>query len=93
MNAWTVQRLARVEVRDTGPGIPHDARKGIFECYTQVDGAAREGLGLGLFISRAILAAHMGRIWVESRPEAGSTFVFVLPAIDPELMPPAPVDL
>lgn len=87
LSVSTIHRLVRVEVRDTGPGIPQEDLRAIFECYRQLEGAAREGLGLGLFISRAILTAHMGRIWAESRLGSGSTFVFVLPGLDVELSP------
>lgn len=56
-----------VEVADTGPGIPADERERIFEPFQQ--GAARpaddNGAGLGLAISRAIVEAHGGRIWLE----------------------------
>ena len=86
VKASSIDGAVRVEVGDTGPGVPRGQLEAIFECYRQAGQIGREGLGLGLFISRAILAAHGGKIWVESRPGEGSTFMFALPAIDPELL-------
>ncbi len=66
-------------VRDTGPGIaPHDAEH-LFQPYWSAKKHARSGTGLGLYISKAIVEAHGGRIWVESEPGAGSTFRFTIP--------------
>jgi signal transduction histidine kinase len=70
--------VARITVSDTGPGIPTDQRDRVFRRFTQV-GAARGGVGLGLYIARRIVEAHGGEIGVNSRPEGGSTFFFVLP--------------
>ena len=70
-------------VQDQGRGIPEDRLESIFERFQQVDSSdAREkgGTGLGLAICRSIVNQHGGRIWVESRPGAGSTFFFTLPA-------------
>ncbi|AUX40846.1 histidine kinase [Sorangium cellulosum] len=68
-----------VEVRDTGTGIAKEALGRIFDpFYTSKEEG--EGLGLGLSISQSIVAALGGRIEVESRPGAGSTFRVVLPA-------------
>ncbi len=61
-------------VRDHGPGIPPDLLERVFERYFRADDA-RPGVGLGLYISRALVEAHGGRIWIESRP--GQTDVFV----------------
>lgn len=59
-----------IEVADTGPGIPAAERPHVFEAFTRGDGArATEGAGLGLAISRAIVEAHGGRIWL---PEAAA---------------------
>lgn len=69
----------RFSVVDTGPGIAPELQSRLFERYVQAEGE-RQGLGLGLFISRAIVDAHGGRMGVESRPGAGSTFWFTLPA-------------
>lgn len=69
-------REIRLSVSDNGPGLaPHDADK-IFEAfYTTKPG----GLGLGLPISRSIVQAHGGRLWVESSPQGGATFHLSLP--------------
>jgi signal transduction histidine kinase len=69
----------RFSVTDTGPGISEEDQGRIFERFWQALASDKRGLGLGLYISRCIVEAHGGRIWVESRPEAGSTFFFTLP--------------
>ena len=69
----------RVAVRDTGIGIPVALHARIFDRFQQLRSADRRGLGLGLYISKRIVDAHGGRIWVESRPGEGSTFLFTLP--------------
>jgi signal transduction histidine kinase len=66
---------ARIEVRDAGPGLSADERARIFDRF--VRGAASEGtsgLGLGLFLCRAIVEQHGGTIGVDSAPGAGATF-------------------
>jgi PAS domain S-box-containing protein len=73
---------AVVTVRDQGRGIPADKVGSIFERFQQVDASdarAKGGTGLGLAICRSIVQQHGGRIWVESRPAAGSTFSFTVP--------------
>lgn len=79
VSATTIDGVVQVVVRDTGAGIPEDDLERVFECYRQLDGSGRDGLGLGLFISKAIIQAHGGRIWATSRPGAGSTFSFTVP--------------
>jgi signal transduction histidine kinase len=68
-------------VIDTGTGIPPEALSVIFEPFVQtIDGIKLEqGTGLGLPISRSIVQAHGGELWVESQPGKGSTFYFSLP--------------
>ncbi|MFA5079982.1 MAG: ATP-binding protein [Dehalococcoidia bacterium] len=67
-------------VSDTGIGIPADELPRIFERFYKVNKARDdEGSGLGLAISRHIIAAHGGKIWVESVEGKGSTFFFTLP--------------
>lgn len=71
-----------VSVSDQGDGIPPQYIDRIFERFFQVDGASTRrvgGSGLGLSISRGIIEAHDGKIWVESVAGQGSTFRFTLP--------------
>ena len=65
-------------VSDTGIGIPPAELQRVFERFRQIS-KDRRGLGLGLHISKSIVEAHGGRVWVESEPHLGSTFHFVLP--------------
>jgi signal transduction histidine kinase/CheY-like chemotaxis protein len=74
--------MAQISVRDTGVGIAEAEQEAIFETFQRGGRAARsgaEGTGLGLTLSRRIVELHGGRLWVESRPGAGSTFSFTLP--------------
>ncbi|HEX6748908.1 MAG TPA: HAMP domain-containing sensor histidine kinase [Longimicrobium sp.] len=77
----------RVEVRDTGVGIPADKLPRIFEKFYQVDGSAARsvGSGLGLAIAREIVEAHGGTITAESEVGKGTMFRVTLPE-----RPPAP---
>ena len=76
------RKKAEVEVRvtDDGPGIPNEKQTEIFERFSQLKVNDRRGLGLGLFISKWIVEAHKGRIWVCSEIGKGSTFTFSLPS-------------
>jgi signal transduction histidine kinase len=71
-----------VTVADQGVGIPLEEQTRIFERFVR---GARErhqrtpGAGLGLFLVKAIVEAHGGRIWVESHPGEGAAFSFALP--------------
>ncbi|MGE5280031.1 MAG: ATP-binding protein [Deltaproteobacteria bacterium] len=70
----------RVSVRDTGPGIAERDKPRLFQSFQQFgQPAGKGGSGLGLFISKQIVQAHGGRIWVESEPGKGSVFHFTLP--------------
>jgi signal transduction histidine kinase len=70
----------RIDVSDSGSGIAtHDLQR-IFDRFHQAVNANRSGLGLGLYISRAIVEAHGGTIWADSELGKGSTFTFTLPA-------------
>lgn len=74
----------RVAVRDTGVGVPQDARGRIFDGFTQADGSSTRrfgGLGLGLSISKRLIEAMGGRIGLDSAEGRGSTFWFVLPLV------------
>jgi signal transduction histidine kinase len=73
----------RVDIRDSGPGIPSIHVGKIFEEYSSYSGGPdRSGGGLGLAICRMILQQHGGRVWAESHP-AGAVFSFVLPILPP----------
>ena len=73
----------RFAVMDTGPGIPPEQVPHIFGAFWQARHADRRGLGLGLSIARGLVEAHGGRIWVESEPGRGASFVFTLPVVPP----------
>ncbi|MCL6569215.1 MAG: sensor histidine kinase, partial [Meiothermus silvanus] len=71
-----------IEVEDTGPGIPESERSRLFQRYGRTQSAVSRGVsgtGLGLYISKAIVEAHGGRIWVESEVGKGTTFSLTLP--------------
>ncbi|MBK7862881.1 MAG: PAS domain-containing protein [Archangiaceae bacterium] len=73
------ERTVRVRVKDTGPGLPKPAMLHLFERYWQAQETASQGRGLGLYISKGIIEAHRGVIWVESQPGSGTSFYFTLP--------------
>lgn len=69
-----------VSVRDTGYGIRPEEAEHVFDKFFRSAGDSQvEGSGLGLAIARSIVLKHSGKIWVESVPGQGSTFVFTLP--------------
>ena len=69
----------QVSVSDTGPGIPTEKRKRIFEDSFRLQrDRSQEGYGLGLATCYQIVSAHYGQIWVDSSPESGSCFQFTL---------------
>ncbi len=79
---WRDGESATIEVADQGQGIPKDKLEKIFEPFTQLANPLTRdqgGAGLGLTISRGIVNALGGRIWVESEPAAGSRFHVQLP--------------
>jgi len=83
----------RITVRDTGPGIPPEARSGLFRAFVQLDARLareHEGSGLGLVLVDRLVALHGGRVELESEPGRGSRFTVVLPWVrrDTELSVP-----
>jgi NO-binding membrane sensor protein with MHYT domain len=74
--------LLVVEIADTGCGIKLDVSRLIFERLYQANDAGqdgRKGLGLGLYISKELVARQGGKIWVTSEPQKGSNFFFTVP--------------
>jgi signal transduction histidine kinase len=72
---------ARVEVRDGGPGLLAEDQRRVFERFARArsEGDGTRGLGLGLYLCRAIVERHGGRIGVESAPGQGAMFWLQLP--------------
>ena len=72
-------------VRDQGPGIPAAAQDTLFERFRRgAAGRRSDGAGLGLAIVKAIAEAHHGRVELDSRPGAGTTFRIVVPVDQPD---------
>lgn len=71
--------VAMFTVTDTGPGIAEDELPHVFEAYWSARPQVRQGAGLGLFISKGIVEAHGGRIWIESEAGRGTTVRFTIP--------------
>lgn len=72
-----------VGVRDPGIGISSKDQARLFQSFERLNmysNSDTPGIGLGLKVSRILVEAHNGRIWVESEPDKGSTFYFSLPA-------------
>jgi len=98
IHLFSVRRDEEVEVtvRDNGRGIPAEQLGDVFQRFHQVDSEADQakgGAGLGLTITRHIIEAQGGRIWVDSEYGNGTTFCFTLPLAlsepsDPELAAP-----
>jgi len=76
-----------IRVADNGPGIPPDRIESVFSPFVTTKPA---GMGMGLAISRTLVAAHGGRIWAENRPEGGALLRFTLPAAPAPEQPAKP---
>lgn len=83
---WVGGRVDRagvtVYVADKGIGIPAEEQDAIFDRFYRVESGLQrrtEGTGLGLYLVKAVVEAHGGRVWVESAPDRGSIFIFTLP--------------
>lgn len=71
--------FVRVEIGNSGPAIPKDARDRVFEKFGQASNdVGRTNLGLGLYFCRLVAEAHGGRIWIEERPHLPTVFVIAL---------------
>jgi len=94
LKAWAVpgeSEMLQFAIADTGSGISPEFCERIFERLYQVAGTngGRQGLGLGLYICRELVAKQGGRIWVDNSSKDGSTFCFTLPVLSlPTLLAP-----
>ena len=83
LRANTLNEVVRVEVEDTGPGIPMEDHERIFLEFEQArigeTKSKPEGTGLGLALAKKLIEMHGGKIWVESEVGEGSRFYFTLP--------------
>ena len=80
--------FALIGVSDSGPGIEDHHKESVFHTFHQVKQGKKspgESLGLGLAISRAVVEAHKGTIWVEDNPSGGAIFFVLLPRAATEL--------
>jgi len=72
-----------ISISDDGTGIPYEYQSKIFEKFVQIKNDKMSGAsGLGLAISKEIVRAHGGTIWVDSTPGVGSTFTFTMPVAE-----------
>jgi len=90
-------QMIRISVTDHGPGIPKELAPKIFDRFTQADSSDTRqtgGTGLGLYITKAIIEKHNGRINFVSEPGVGTTFYFDIPqlfdVVDSEPSKPPP---
>jgi signal transduction histidine kinase len=88
LRVQTVNAEVEFRVRDTGPGIAASEIPLIFDQYWQAK-HTKGGAGLGLYISKGLIEAHGGRIWVESIVGEGTTVCFTVPQSKPVAVTPA----
>jgi signal transduction histidine kinase len=80
-----VENAVRIDISDSGPGIPAEHHDEIFGDFVQLPGSSARGTGLGLAIARRLIEAHGGVVWVESEPGKGSKFSLLLPQTNREV--------
>ena len=96
ISAWPEGEYAVLAVSDQGVGIAAEEQQLVFERFYRVDNRLRSeqpGSGLGLFLARAIVEAHGGRIWIESQVGRGTRVLFTLPLVPRRLADSAQVAL
>jgi signal transduction histidine kinase len=82
-NAKPAGGYALIEISDSGPGIEDAHKEAVFHKFHQAKQGKKshgESLGLGLAISRAVVEAHQGTIWIEDNPSGGAIFFVLLPS-------------
>lgn len=83
IKVWKDKQKIFCSISDTGIGIPKEQQKRIFTKFFRANNVVTiytEGNGLSLFLTKAYIKSHGGKIWVESEVGKGSTFYFTLPA-------------
>jgi signal transduction histidine kinase len=81
------ENIALIMISDSGMGIPHEIQSKIFDPFTSARRTGTQGekpFGLGLYISKQIVEAHQGKIWLESEAGKGTTFFVELPVEEGE---------
>jgi len=91
---FPAEEFLQVEVRDTGAGIDVEGQKQLFKEFSQLEffGEKTTGSGLGLALSKRLVELHCGRIWLESEPGKGSSFIFTVPVRQPAVPKERPTD-
>ncbi len=80
LNAADIGNMIEISVSDTGPGIPSDRHKDIFDKFIQLNQDERKHtFGVGLYICKKLVELMEGQIWLESESDKGSTFHFTVP--------------
>ena len=82
LSLTTSDRELLVSVRDRGLGVDPEDRSRVFERFVRLsrpEGSTQRGSGLGLYISKALVEAQGGRIWIDGAPDQGAVFCFSLP--------------
>ncbi len=80
-------KYVKVSVKDTGIGIKKEDIPKVFDKFQQIESSLSRktgGTGLGLPIARQLIEAHRGKIWLESEPQQGSEFSFIIPLLTSE---------
>jgi two-component system, LuxR family, sensor kinase FixL len=67
--------MVEIRVADTGPGLPDEVRKRLFEPFVTTKA---NGMGVGLSVCRAIVEAHQGQLWADDNPGGGMAFHFTI---------------
>ena len=92
VRASAIGGVARIDVEDTGPGIPPDIQSTLFEPFVRGPNEQVSGTGLGLATVKRLVESHGGRVGVQSTPGTGSCFWIELPALPSNSDLPGPPD-
>ena len=82
----STEHAAEIRVQDSGIGIPLHQQARIFGRFMRADNARAAGIsgtGLGLYLCRALVEQHAGRLWFESGEGEGTTFFVTIPLVAP----------